>query len=109
VHYVRMVGPRSGARLLVALVTLFSVAIVACDGGGSGSSAEEKRHEVCLGLSANKAKGSTLVNEAQAAALQDANLASFAQALKSWDSGGMTTEQNRTISATCRREWAPRS
>jgi hypothetical protein len=104
-HYVRMVEQRFASRLLVALVAVFALALVACDGGGGGTSAEQKRHEVCAGLSANKAKGSTLVDEAHAAALQDSSLTTFAQALKSWESGRLTAEQNNTISATCRSEW----
>ena len=100
-----MDGQPSAPRLFVALAAVFCVALVACDGGGGGSSAERKRHEVCAGLSANKAKGSTLVDEARAAAQQDSTLTTFAQALESWEKGRLTAEQNDTISATCRSEW----
>ena len=65
---------------------------------------EQKLHEVCVGLSANKAKAATLVDEAQAAALQDAKLTTFAQALTAWRDGSMTAEQNHTITTTCRSE-----
>ncbi len=102
-----MVGQHSGPRLLIALVALFSVVFVSCDSGGAGSSAEQKRHEVCGGLLANKAKPATLVDEAQAAALQDAKLTTFAQALTAWakPDGSMTVEQNHTITTTCHSEF----
>jgi hypothetical protein len=39
------------------------------------------------------------------AAQQDANLTTFAQALKAWSDGSLTAEQNHTIITTCRGEF----
>ena len=96
------------AKVLSAVAAVAVVIVLTARSGGSGgTSAEQKRHEVCGELVANKAGISTLVDEARAAAQQDANLTNFAQALKAWgrSDGSLTAEQNHTIITTCRSEF----
>jgi hypothetical protein len=101
-----VVAVRRGLICVAAIAAVIVLMFMLSGGsrGSGGTTAEQKLHEVCVGLSANKAKAETLVDQAQAAALQDAKLTTFSQALTAWANGSMTAAQNNTIRKTCRNE-----